>query len=131
VADMNADAASVPMPTPTRLTTPTRFFRGDYRFTPVSATFEPRSSAREAWREDHDPKQASATYRIVLAVIHPDNPSGTHAPFDSQAVWVVLARHVAFVPEKFPGSPTPTCIFGASVSVSSAQSGKSLVGVAQ
>jgi hypothetical protein len=127
VRDMNRPAAHIPMPVATRLKVTKHLF--GYSFTPVTAEFVARAPARDAWRQFKEDKQSTATYVIFLARIHPDNPAGTNAAFESQNVWVAFARHVAFVPDPGPkpNAKVPGCAFGSNVTVINADTGKTIV----
>jgi hypothetical protein len=128
VADMNRAPVHIPMPTPTRLKVTTHLF--GFSFTPVEAQFAPRAPARDAWRKFSENKQSTAKYEVFLARFHADNPAGTNTRLKTQNVWVVFAKHVAFLPDPGPqpNSIQPGCEFGSSVIVVNADTGKAVVG---
>jgi len=127
VTDFNRPTVNIPMPKPTRLRITERLF--GYSFTPVTSEFVARAPARDAWRQFKEDKQSTATYAIFFARIHPDNPASTNAAFKTQNVWVVFARHVAFIPDPGPEPNTtiPGCAFGSNVSVVNADTGSAIV----
>jgi hypothetical protein len=132
VVDMNRASGAIPMPRPTLLRTTTHLFKFvDFVFTPVTSDFVPRAPAKDAWRDFNAVKQSTASYRILLARIHPNNPEGSTPPFKSQNVWVVVARHVASLPARAPqpNAPQPPCGFGWSITVVNANSGKVITDV--
>ena len=127
VADMDRSPPVVPMPKPTRLQVTTQLF--GFSFTPVDPQFVPRAPARDAWRQFDEIEQSTATYGIFLARFHPDNPAGTTTLLKTQNVWVALAKHVAFLPDKGPepNSIQPPCAFGSSMTVANADTGRAIV----
>lgn len=128
VVDMNRAPAHIPMPSPTRLKVTTHLF--GFSFTPVNANFTPKTPAIDAWRKFSETKQLTANYVVFLARFHPDNPAGTSTRLKTQNVWVVLAKHVAFLPDPGPqpNSIQPGCEFGSSVIVGNADTGIYFVG---
>ena len=83
-------------------------------FAPVPLSYKPVVTPLKAWRDFHDHLQSTATYRIFLTRMHQDNPPGTNPAFEPQIVWLVIARHGAFLPPPAPGTnyPRPHCAFG-------------------
>lgn len=129
LTDLNRPQAARTMPIPVRLEK--RFSLGGATFTPVPLSFKPVITPLKAWRDFHERMQSTATYKIFLTRIQQDNPPGTNTAFTPQFVWLVLARHVAFLPSPAPGTnfPRPPCAFGFSYWAVNATSGKPIYGV--
>jgi hypothetical protein len=128
LTDLNRSPASIAMPNPVRLHK--RFELGGAVFTPVPSGFEPVVTPLRAWRDFHELKQATATYKIILSRIRQNNPPRTNAAFKPQIVWLVLAQQVAFLRSPAPGTnyPRPPCAFGYSFWAINATSGKPIYG---
>ena len=125
-ADIRNSTANLPKPAETRLENEVRLF--GYLFKPVEPSFEAKTSSRTVWHEFGAMKQRTAHYWIYLAKIVVPNHPGATPPFANQNVLFVLARHVAFVPEKAPSAISqPACVFGTSISVANATTGKEIL----
>ena len=128
LTDLNRSPASMAMPNPVWLKRP--FELGGAIFTPVPSGFEPVVTPLRAWRDFHELKQSTATYKVVLSQMRQNNPAGTNPAFKPQVIWLVLAQHVAFLPSRAPGTnyPRPPCAFGYSYWAVNATSGKPIYG---
>ncbi len=128
--DLDRSNAAIRTPNPVRLGR--RFSLAGATFAPVPLSYKPVVTPLKAWRDFHDHLQSTATYRIFLTRMHQDNPPGTNPAFEPQIVWLVIARHGAFLPPPAPGTnyPRPHCAFGFSYWAVNATSGKSIYGAA-
>jgi len=128
MTDLDRLSAAIRMPNPVRLER--RFSLAGATFAPIPSSFKPVVTPLKTWQDFHERLQSTATYKIFLTRMHQDNPPGTNPAFEPQFVWLVIARHVAFLPSPAPGTnyPRPPCAFGFSYWAVNATSGKSIYG---
>jgi hypothetical protein len=129
---MKARSSHLALPRPARLNH--TLIVGGFQFTPVPASFVPKSSPQAAWAGFIKPYEIHASYHLYLARISDPTAERAHAnaPFADQDVWLAEVQHDASV---FTGPVPPparkfkaSCTFGSGFTVISATTGKGVVG---
>lgn len=128
---MSTRSTKVPLPRVLRLSSPFTF--NDAHFKPVAVGYVPKAPARSIWVTKGGTliRETGASYKIYLARYFTPPGRPQMGGIADQNVWLLIGRHLAFVPDIGPmappkGTQRPTCVFASGIAFGNADSGQEL-----